>query len=264
MPPDEVPHPGAGGGACAQVRPGGVHARERGGGGGRADESQPGLQPVHVGLLAQETGVDQRCRLRVRGCQPQRAAAVRGDHRGHQREPCGRCRVPGRGDRQQDREQVQVGAGPGQLAAQRRVYLPVVVPAAGQRPGYRVARHDDGVVLEVLPDPGQVGDRADAQGAQLPGRADPGQQEQLRGADRARAHDHLPAGVRLRRYPVAEVADPGAPAVPHVQAGGQAAGLHGQVAAVQDGPQVGAVRADPLPRRRSPGPPRPRLLAAAR
>ena len=122
------------------------------------------------------------------------------------------------------------GQAPGQLAAQRRVDLPVVVPAAGQRPGCRVARQDDGVVLQVLPDPGQVGDRADAQGAQLPGRADPGQQEQLRRADRARAHDHLPAGVRLRRYPVAEVADPGAPAVPHVQAGDQAAGLHGQVA----------------------------------
>ena len=54
------------------------------------------------------------------------------------------------------------------------------------------------MVLQVLPDAGEVGDRVDAQGAQLPGRADPGQQEQLRRADRARAHDHLTGGVRLR------------------------------------------------------------------
>ena len=32
-------------------------------------------------------------------------------------------------------EQVQVGTGPGEPAAQRGVHLAVVVPAAGQRPG---------------------------------------------------------------------------------------------------------------------------------
>ena len=36
------------------------------------------------------------------------------------------------------------------------------------------------MVLQVLPDSGQVGHDVDAQGAQLPGRADAGQQEQLR------------------------------------------------------------------------------------
>ena len=70
------------------------------------------------------------------------------------------------------------------------------------------------MVLEVLSDSGQVGHRLDAQGAQLPGRADAGQHEQLRGADRARAHDDLPSVVRPGWHAVAEVADAGAAAVP--------------------------------------------------
>ena len=69
------------------------------------------------------------------------------------------------------------------------------------------------MVLEVLPDPGQVGHDVDAQGAQLGGRADPGQQEQLRRADRARAHDHLTGGAGLGGCAVTEVADAGAAAV---------------------------------------------------
>ena len=127
---------------------------------------------------------------------------------------------------------MQVRAGAGQRAAQRGVHLAVVVPAAGQRLGCGVAGQGDGVVLEVVPDAGQVGDRVDAEVAQLPGRADAGQQEQVRRADRARAHDHLPGGVRLGRGPVAQVADARAAAVPHLQAGDQAAGVDGQVRAV--------------------------------
>ena len=55
-------------------------------------------------------------------------------------------------------------ASAGQRAAQRGVHLAVVVPAAGQRLGGGVAGQGDGVVLEVLPDAGQVGGRVDAAG----------------------------------------------------------------------------------------------------
>ena len=71
-------------------------------------------------------------------------------------------------------------------------------------------------------------------------------------------------GVRLRWCAVAEVADAGAPAAPHVQAGDQAAGLDGQVRAVQGGPQVGVGRADPPPAGDGQvGPGHPFLLIAA-
>ncbi len=103
------------------------------------------------------------------------------------------------------------------------------------------------MVLQVLPDPGQVGHHVEAQGTQLVGRADAGQQQQLRRADRARADDHLAEGVRLGQFPVAQVADAGTAAVPHQQPGDQAARLDGQVRAVPGRDQVGVGRADPLP-----------------
>ena len=140
---------------------------------------------------------------------------------------------------------MQVRAGAGQRAAQRSVHLAVVVPAAGQRLGGGIAGQDDGVVLEVLPHAGQVRDRADTQGAQPGGRADAGQQQQVRGADRARAHDHLPGGVRLGWRSLVQVADARTAPVPHLQAGDQAAGLDGQVRAGQGEGQVGIGRADP-------------------
>ena len=120
------------------------------------------------------------------------------------------------------------------------------------------------MVLQVLPDTGEVGDQADAQVAQLPGRADAGQQEQLRRADRARAHDHLTSGVRRDRGAAGQVPDARAPAMLYVQAGDQAAGLDCEVGAVPGGCQVGIGRADPLPDGDSQvGPGHPFLAGAA-
>jgi hypothetical protein len=68
------------------------------------------------------------------------------------------------------------------------------------------------VVLEVLPDPGQVGHRVDAECAQLLGGADAGQQQQLRRPDRSRAHDHLGGRVRPLGLAVADVLGACAPA----------------------------------------------------
>ena len=50
--------------------------------------------------------------------------------------------------------------------------------------------------MQVLAYSGQVGDDVDPERAQMLGRADPGEQEQLRGADRAAADDDL-IGVRV-------------------------------------------------------------------
>ena len=54
------------------------------------------------------------------------------------------------------------------------------------------------VVVQVLADPGQVGDDVDPDRAQMLGGPDSGEQEQLRGADRAAADDDL-IGVRACR-----------------------------------------------------------------
>ncbi len=51
--------------------------------------------------------------------------------------------------------------------------------------------------MEVLPDSGQVGDDRDAELAQLVGGPDAGQQQELRGLDRACRHDDLTPGTDL-------------------------------------------------------------------
>jgi len=119
------------------------------------------------------------------------------------------------------------------------------------------------MVLQVLPDTGKIGYRVDAHGLQPGGRADPGQHQQLRRADRPSAHDHLTGRMRLGLGAVAQATDAGAPAVLHVQPGDQAADLDGEVWAVQGGHQVGIGRADPLPVDGQVRPGHPVLLPAA-
>ena len=99
----------------------------------RADHRQPGLEPVQVAVVAQEARVDQRARPRVGVGEPDRAPAVRRDRRGHQGE-AGRGRLaPGRGQRQQDREQVQVRMVP--------ALVPVPAPASAPASGLRSAAY---------------------------------------------------------------------------------------------------------------------------
>jgi hypothetical protein len=103
------------------------------------------------------------------------------------------------------------------------------------------------MVLEVRADAGQVGGRLDAQRPQVLCGTDTGQQEQLRGADRARAQDDLGTRACLGRDTVPRIFDPGALACPREpQAGDQAVCLDGQVGAMQDRPQVRVRGADPV------------------
>ncbi len=67
---------------------------------------------------------------------------------------------------------MQVGIGARVVAAHGGVHLAVVVLAGWQRRRDGVARHRDRVVLQVLPDCGDVGDRADSRAVQVTGRAD--------------------------------------------------------------------------------------------
>ncbi len=104
------------------------------------------------------------------------------------------------------------------------------------------------VVLQVLAHAGQVGHRVDAEPAQQPGVAHPGQLQQLRRVDRASAQDDLPGPDLLRRArPAGPV--PAAPAAPVLHAhraaalerdpGDERPAFHREVAAPHDRVQVG-------------------------
>ncbi len=181
------------------------------------------------------------------GRQPDRAAAVRGGHAGHQGEPAGRGRVAGRRDGQQDGKQLHVRPGACQRAGQRRVDLAVVVPAGGQRHAPRRSTPWRPGGPGGSPRP-----RAGRRPARCRGRAG-GRRGRCRTASAAAASRPRP---RTRSPPptrcaccsaavVAEVRDAGAPAVADEQAGDQAAVKDGEVRPAQRGPQVGAVGADP-------------------
>ena len=90
-------------------------------------------------------------------------------------------------------------AGLGHVGAARSVAMAQPAQAGGQFVEVVVAelarvaveRADVQVILQVGADVGHVGDHRDAVPAQMVGRAEPGQHQQLRRVDRARGEDHL-------------------------------------------------------------------------
>ncbi len=100
------------------------------------------------------------------------------------------------------------------------------------------------VVLQVLAHPGQVGDHVDAVRGQVGGVADAGKLQQLRGVDRAAAHDDL-AGAHLLHPGTPGVLDADRPGSVEENPGHQGAADHLQVGAAHHRVQVGPRRAEP-------------------
>ena len=176
----------------------------------------------------------------------------------------GRRRIPGtRGQRQQDREQVQVGDAPAcglRNAAYTSPWLYLLLgsgdPAAndalttGGRGGSRRPRRyrpPGRCPAHATARPGRYLTASAAAASRPPRRT--------RSPHRQPAPGPVPRRGRSSRRRSGRA---------RVQAGHQAVGLDRQVRALQDGPQVGVGRADPLRRRRWPDRPRPRPPVAGR
>ncbi len=99
----------------------------------------------------------------------------------------------------------------------------------------------DGWSMRLAPTDGQVGDHVDALLAQVVGRADAGEHQQLGRADRARREDHLGLGPGGLVAALAPVGDPGRPAALDQHPGHQGVGDDGEV--LRPGGQVAVGRA---------------------
>ena len=115
----------------------------------------------------------------------------------------------------------------------------------GGAPGEPADRHVR-VVLQALPHAGQVDGDGDAVLAQLRGRADAGQQQQLRAVHRAAGQHHLPLGPDGHLVAAVPVDHAGGPAPVDHDPGDRRVGQHGQVGPAQRRPQV-RVRGRPAP-----------------
>ena len=128
------------------------------------------------------------------------------------------------------------------------------VPRPGQLPQALALRHaphrrHDRVIGQVPAHAGAVGEHRDVVLAQVRGRADTGQHQQLRAADGASREDHLGVGPGRLLDAAAQVADAGRPAALDVDAGHQGVGLHGEIRPADGRVQVGVGRrpAPPAP-----------------
>ncbi len=97
------------------------------------------------------------------------------------------------------------------------------------------------VVLEPLADAGEVGDDVDAVLAQVGGRADAGEHQQVRAVHRAAAEQHLAGGRRGDLAAADAVGHPDGALALDDDPGGERAGLDVEVVAVAGGLEVGLV-----------------------
>ena len=147
-----------------------------------------------------------------------------------------------------ERERLGDGRRQRAAAAQQPLRQVARVLRVDERVGLDLA--DDGderVVLQVLADPARVDLDVDAERAQLLGGPDPGEQQQLRGAERAGGEDHLARGLRDALAPEAvPVGDARGPPAGQLHALHGGAGDDLEVAAVAHRAQVGVVGAPAL------------------
>ena len=102
------------------------------------------------------------------------------------------------------------------------------------------------MVLQILPDPRQIGDNGNAVPRQYAGGADAREHQDLRGADCSGAQDDLPGSLRYRDAPAALVGDPCRPLANEGDLVDQAVGLDGQIRALHRGLQE-CIRGAPAP-----------------
>ena len=88
------------------------------------------------------------------------------------------------------------------------------------------------MVLQPLADAGEVGDHVDAVLAQVGGRPDAGEHQQVRAVHRAAAEQHLARGGRRDLAATAPIGDAGGALALDDDAGGERAGLHVEVVPV--------------------------------
>jgi hypothetical protein len=95
------------------------------------------------------------------------------------------------------------------------------------------------VVGEVGANPRTVRDHPDPLLDELLGRADTGQQQQMRAADGARRQDDFPLGPGHLLHPTAEITNPRGAAAVDDDPGDERVGVHGQVRPGDGGVKVG-------------------------
>ena len=178
---------------------------------GRADpagQPHPGEQGAQVVpvRVAEVAGVVDRWLVRVGRADPDRPAAARLRHVRRDRRAVLRRRVAERlgvhGVLAQRHVQLDVGVRQRRVAPGQHGDVPLGGVPRRQRPGGLPDHQRLRVVLQVAADPGQVVHDVHPDRPQLGRRADPAEQQQPRGVDRAGAEHHLLPGPQDLPHPV--------------------------------------------------------------
>src|SRR5215217_588685 len=195
-------------------------------------------EPLHIRVLAEVVRVYQRCGHRVGAREPDPSAAA-GDGGEPEGVTVGRGLKMWRVERNVDEHELHVGADERWVAAPQHRGLGVV----GGAWRYLTFRLEDeaeqGVVVEVLPDAGQLVDHIDPDFAEVFGRADPGEEQKLRRIDGAGRDDHFSFGRRGLDASGSLILDPGAALAVEGQPSGVGVGVYREVRPVDGGVQVG-------------------------
>ena len=231
-----------------------------------AHEPEAAHQAPQVALLLQEGRVDQRRRQRIAAGQAHAAAALRPQHA----DVAGKAVPEHRGaavvDQLADHEvQLQVGHGLGRVAPEKAAGLgevagqrpaPLLAPApdvahrapgTGRRQAEQLVRaghvpdlHHVRVVVQVHADARQLVLHRDAVLAQVVGRADAREHQQLWRLEAARRQDHFALDAQRLLLTVLQIGDADGAVVLEQHARGVRAGQHAQVRTRPVGRQIGA------------------------